>query len=62
MVSIAMPESNFAKYILPKLKFAASGAIATAVDYVLYVWIVKTVDPVLANIISYSIAVTVNFI
>ena len=47
--------------VLPKIKFAASGAVATACDYGLYIILVQSLTPVISNIISYSIAILINF-
>jgi putative flippase GtrA len=45
-----------------KFKFAMTSAIATALDYVLYMVLVTWFfAPVVSNIISYSISVVVNF-
>ncbi len=46
-----------------KAKFAASSAIATVVDYCLYLLLVSTVlTPVYANIISAGIGMLINFV
>jgi putative flippase GtrA len=51
------------KLFLLKAKFAASGAVATSVDYFLYLFLVgRDMAPVTANLISYSCAVVLNFI
>lgn len=57
-----MLQEKFNKHIYPKLKFALSGSIATAVDYFLYIVLVGFLVPVVSNVISYSIAVIVNFV
>lgn len=45
-----------------KVKFAGAGAVATSVDYVLYLVLVNRVfSPVLSNIVSYGTAVLINF-
>ncbi|HKK78486.1 MAG TPA: GtrA family protein [Phaeodactylibacter sp.] len=51
------------KLFLLKAKFAASGAVATSVDYFLYLFLVgRELAPVTANLISYSCAVVLNFL
>jgi len=51
------------RLVLLKAKFALSGSVATLVDYVLYLILVKTLfSPELSNVISYSIAVVINFL
>ncbi len=51
------------KLFLIKLRFAASGLVATGLDYVLYMVLVTYfLEPVPANLISYSIAVVANFL
>lgn len=51
------------KLFLIKLRFAASGLVATGLDYVLYmVLVTHFLEPVPANLISYSIAVVANFL
>lgn len=46
-----------------KLKFAMTSVVATAIDYGLYLLLVYTLfEPVISNIISFSIAVIFNFI
>jgi putative flippase GtrA len=50
------------RLFLLQVRFAASGIVATAVDYGLYLFLVNRIlAPVPANIVSYSIAVVVNF-
>ncbi len=45
-----------------KLRFALTSALATAVDYGLYLLLVYTwLEPVPSHVISYSVAVLVNF-
>lgn len=45
-----------------KGKFALSGLVATSIDYVLYLLLVGWFfSPVISNIISYSLAVILNF-
>ncbi|MCB9275643.1 MAG: GtrA family protein [Lewinellaceae bacterium] len=45
-----------------KLRFAMTGAIATSVDYVVYLLLVnRFFSPVVSNIISYSSGMVVNF-
>lgn len=44
-------------------RFALSGALATAVDYVGYLLLVdRVLPPVSANVVSYSCAVGINFL
>ncbi len=51
------------KLLLLQIRFAVSGFVATLIDYGLYLGLVNRVlPPVGANMISYSIAVVVNFI
>jgi len=51
------------KLIALQARFAISGLVATAVDYGLYLLLVNRVlPPVSANVVSYSVAVVVNFI
>lgn len=51
------------KLLLLKAKFASSSAVATLLDYGLYLWLVNRIfPPVTANVISYSCAVGVNFL
>lgn len=51
------------KLVVLQARFAASGLVATVVDYGLYLMLVhRFLPPVSANIASYSIAVIVNFI
>ncbi|MCG8329080.1 MAG: GtrA family protein [Chitinophagales bacterium] len=48
---------------LLKAKFAMTGAVATSVDYVLYLVLEKYFfSPVISNIISYSVGMVLNFI
>ena len=56
-----LKDNKFTRFIIPKIKFAMSGLVATLVDYVIYIILVLSLAPVFANIISYSIAVMVNF-
>ena len=54
---------NIVKLLKMKLRFAASGLVATSIDYGLYMLLVDRIfPPVLSNIISYSCSVVVNFI
>ena len=47
---------------LLQVKFAGAGALATGVDYVLYLVLVnRFLPPVTANIVSYGTAVLINF-
>ncbi|NRB61449.1 MAG: GtrA family protein [Saprospiraceae bacterium] len=51
------------KLIFLKARFAASGLVATSLDYILYMVLVTHVfSPVISNLISYSIAVIANFL
>ncbi len=51
------------KLFLMKAKFAASGLVATSVDYFGYLLLVgRFFTPVTSNLISYSVAVVVNFL
>jgi len=51
------------KLFLLKAKFAMTSAVATTVDYSLYLLLIwSDFRPVVANIISYSIAIIVNFL
>ncbi len=53
----------FRKLFLMKAKFAMSGLVATSIDYVLYLVLVDRIfSPVVSNIVSYSVAVVVNFL
>ncbi|MDX1476327.1 MAG: GtrA family protein [Saprospiraceae bacterium] len=53
----------FKRFILPKLKFASTSAVATAVDYVLYLTLVYTGLPkTLSNVISAGCGFLINFI
>lgn len=46
-----------------KARFAMTGAVATTVDYVLYLLLVgRFFSPVVSNIISYSCGMAVNFL
>lgn len=48
---------------LPKAKYAAAGAVATGVDYTVYLSLVhRVLPPVPSNIIAYSAGTIVNFI
>lgn len=59
---ISMKTTNWKSYFIPKLKFAGSGAIATSIDYTIYMVLVQSLEPAFSNIISYSLAVLVNFV
>lgn len=51
------------RLVLLQARFAASGLVATVVDYGLYLVLVHRIfPPVSANVASYSVAVVVNFI
>jgi putative flippase GtrA len=46
-----------------KLRFAMTGAVATGVDYVVYLALVNRIfTPVVSNLISYPCGVLVNFV
>ncbi|MCB0566321.1 MAG: GtrA family protein [Phaeodactylibacter sp.] len=46
-----------------KARFAMTGAVATTVDYVIYLLLVgRFFSPVISNIISYSCGMVINFI
>lgn len=46
-----------------KMKFAMTGAVATTVDYVVYLVLVsRFFSPVVSNIISYSCGMVINFL
>lgn len=48
---------------LPKAKYAAASAVATGVDYTVYLLLVnKLLAPVPSNVIAYSAGMVVNFI
>ena len=50
-------------FIQPKLKFAATSALVTALDYFFYLFLFYYFfPPVIANIISYSILMALNFV
>lgn len=54
--------SFFKKLLLLKAKFASSSAIATAVDYTLYLVLVNNLfSPVVSNIFSASTGMMINF-
>ncbi|MBK6949255.1 MAG: GtrA family protein [Haliscomenobacter sp.] len=51
------------KLFFLQVRFAVSGLVATSVDYGLYLLLVhRVLAPVPANVVSYSIAVVVNYI
>lgn len=51
------------KLFLLKIKFAASGLVATSVDYGLYLLLVnRFFSPVESNVISYSCGMIINFV
>ena len=58
-----MKRENIINLMIKKLKFAATSSAATAVDYLLYLLLVYIIikTPYLSNIVSYSVAVLVNF-
>lgn len=45
-----------------KFKFALSSSVATVTDYSLYIFLVSTVSPVVANLISAGTGMVINFI
>jgi putative flippase GtrA len=50
-------------FILPKIKFATTSAVATSVDYVLYLILVSYLfTPTVSNIISASCGMMINFV
>ncbi|MGD1839901.1 MAG: GtrA family protein [Thermonemataceae bacterium] len=50
-------------FLLPKLKFATTSSVATAVDYVLYLVLVTSgLRPVVSNLISGFCGMVLNFI
>ena len=50
------------KHLLLQAKFATSGLVATTTDYLMYLFLVYTLfAPVPSNVISYSIAMVLNF-
>ena len=60
---MALDKEKLWKLFLLKARFAASGAVATTVDYVLYLVLVNgTFSPVTANVIAYSCGMVVNFL
>ena len=51
------------KHFLLQAKFAISGLVATTTDYVIYLLLVNNLlNPVPSNVISYSIAMVINFL
>ncbi len=55
--------SKLSRLFVLQVRFAASGLVATVVDYGLYLLLVNRIlAPVPANIVSYAIAVVLNFI
>ncbi|NUO00149.1 MAG: GtrA family protein [Saprospiraceae bacterium] len=49
-------------WALPKAKYAAAGAVATGVDYTVYLLLVnKVLAPVPSNVVAYSAGMIVNF-
>jgi len=65
-VTFSMPNTlidYLKKLFLIKLRFAASGLLATGLDYVAYLVLVNQfMKPVPANLVSYSLAVVANFL
>ena len=55
--------SNFFRtYILNKLKFASTSAVATVVDYTIFLTLsTNYLSPLVANLISYSCGMLTNF-
>lgn len=58
-----MKNKNWINLFLLKVKFAASSALATVVDYFVYILLVTYyLEPVVSNLISASIGMVINFI
>ncbi|HCD51637.1 MAG TPA: hypothetical protein DEQ34_04260 [Balneolaceae bacterium] len=57
-------QDRLLQFVLPKIKFAATSAIATAVDYSIYLslFYLAAFPPTLSNVVSYSIGMVINFI
>ena len=54
---------NLWTHFLHQAKFASASLVATATDYVIYLLLVSSLlKPVPANVISYSIAMVINFL
>ncbi len=61
--AMAPDKNELVKLFFLKAKFAASGAVATSVDYFLYLFLEgRYLTPVYANIASYSCGMVVNFL
>jgi putative flippase GtrA len=58
-----MPEF-IRRFVFPKLKFATTSAMATGADYSIYLGLFyfASFEPVLSNVVSYSIGMVINFI
>ncbi len=51
------------EFVFPKVKFAMTSAVVTALDYVFYLFLFYFFfSPVVSNVISYSVLMVVNFI
>ena len=52
------------EFVLPKIKFAGTSAVATLVDYVLYLMLVEVagLPKVTSNIISSGLGMIINFV
>lgn len=61
--AMGLNKDTLAQLVKMKARFALSGAVATSVDFLLYLWLVdyRGWAPVPANIVSYSCAVVLNF-
>jgi putative flippase GtrA len=54
--------SFYRRFLHAKVKFAGASAVATSVDYGLYLLLLRyKIDPVLAHAISYSCGMVTNF-
>ena len=54
--------TKLGELFLQQTKFAMSGLLATTTDYILYLFLVHNLfSPVPSNVISYSIAMVINF-
>lgn len=59
-----MDKAQLKRLFKMKLRFAMTGAVATSVDYFLYLWLVdwQGWPPVRANVLSYSCGMVLNFL
>mgnify|MGYP005666508795 CR=1 FL=1 len=56
-------QNKWVRLFLLKGRFALTSSVATAIDYVLYLLLVRSwLPPVPANVVSYSCGMVVNFI